>query len=118
MSTVDQTQGQGSFTIEQIRVLLTAIEDGETDVIEHLRPLQRIQDAKDLIRLGEQLLEETVADARAIPAEKKRVVLAEDGAMVLDVQRAADHSQHRYGWDVIGAILGITKQRAHKRFSR
>lgn len=112
----DQIEGQGTFTVAQIRKLLEAIETGEADLPEHARPLQRILDAKDLVRLGEQLLEETVADARAIPAKRKRAVI-EAGNVTLVDQSAADHSQARYGWDVIGAVLGITKQRAHKRFS-
>lgn len=111
----EQIQGQTSITAEQIRGLLAAIEDG-TDVAEHLRPLQRIKDARDLVRLAEQLLEETVADARAIPAKRKRAVL-EAGKVQLVDQSAADHSPARYGWDVIGAVLEISKQRAHKRFS-
>lgn len=117
-ASVDQARGQGSFTMEQIRRLLDAIEDGATDKIEHIRPLQRIADAQDLIRLAEQLLAETVADARAIPAHKRRVVVRDDGDILLVDQPIADHSPHRYGWDAIGAVLGITKQRAHKKFSR
>ena len=108
--------GQASFTAEQIRDLLTAIEAGANDVGEHLRPLQRIKDANDLVRLAEQLVRETVADARAIPADRKRAVL--DGRHVhLVDQRAGDTSSSRYGWDVIGSTLGITKQRAHKKFT-
>ena len=112
----NQIDGQGTFTVAQIRKLLEAIETGEADLPEHARPLQRILDAKDLVGLAEQLLAETVADARAIPAKQKRAVL-EDGNVRLVDQSAADHSQARYGWDVIGAVLGITKQRAHKKFS-
>ena len=113
----DQIQGQGSFTVEQIRRLLEAIETGEADLPEHSRPLQRILDAKDLVRLAEQLLEETVADARSIPAKGKRAIYEDDGSVHLVFQSAADHSQARYGWDSIGGVLGISKQRAHKRFS-
>lgn len=112
----DQSTGQGSITAEQMRGILAAIEAGETDRPEHLRPLQRIKDARDLVHLAEQLLEETVADARAIPAKGKRAVFNE-GNVRLVFQAAADHSKSRYGWDVIGAVLGITKQRAHKKFS-
>lgn len=111
----DQIEGQGSFTIEQIRGLLAAIED-PSDVGEHQRPLQRVKDTRDLVRLAEQLLEETVADARAVPAKGKRAIV-EDGRVHLIFQTAADHSKARYGWDAIGAVLGITKQRAHKKFS-
>ena len=113
---MNQTQGQGSFTVEQIRKLLEAIETGEADLPEHSRPLQRILDAKDLVGLAEQLLEETVADARSIPAKGKRAIF-DEGTVHLIFQSAADHSKSRYGWDVIGAVLGITKQRAHKKFS-
>ena len=114
--TANQIEGQGSLTVEQIRGLLTAIEAGATDVAEHVRPLQRIKDTKDLVRLAEQLLNETVADARAIPAAGKRASLEEGRVVVVD-QTAADKSSSRYGWDVIGAALGISKQRAHKKFS-
>lgn len=113
---MNDTQGQGSFTAEQIRQLLTAIEHGDAEKDEHVRPLQRIVDAADLVRLAEQLLAETVADARAIPAHKKRVVVRDDNVVLVD-QPIADHSPHRYGWDAVGAVLGITKQRAHKKFS-
>lgn len=111
-----QAGGQTSLTAEQIRQLLALIENGDADKDEHVRPLQRIVDAADLVRVAEQLLAETVADARAIPAHKKRVVIR-DGDVLLVDQPIADHSPHRYGWDAIGAVLGITKQRAHKKFS-
>lgn len=111
-----EIEGQTSFTAEQIRQYLELAETFDPDAHPNSRPLRRIKDAAQVLHLAEQLLRETVADARAIPASGKRAIL-ENGHVQLVDQAAADKSSSRYGWDVIGAALGITKQRAHKKYS-
>lgn len=106
------TATQASLTGMQIRALLDEIESPEPTAA---APLQRIRDAAALIERAEALLAEAVADARAVPAEGRRAVVREK-VVSLEKQKPADKSNGRYGWDVIGYALGVSPQRAHKKF--
>lgn len=108
--------GQTTFTGEQIRGLLDMV-DGANGDSRPERPVRRIQEAAQLVKLAEELLRETVADARAIPAEGLRAVVDEDGAVRLVSQAPNDKSRSRYGWDAVGAGLGVSKQRAWKKYA-
>lgn len=101
---------QPSLTGERIRAILARIEDPTTS------PLERIRSAAEVAQASEELIAECVADARQVPGKGRRAAIRA-GKLVAVPKAASDHSAALYGWDVIGWVLGVTKQRAHQRYA-
>ena len=93
----------------------------EAEALEPVSHIERIRAAKRLVDYSEQLLAEVIADARAVPARGIYYTVGADHGyghtMLRREALTSDRSPSRYGWDVIGWALGISKQAAAQRFS-
>lgn len=88
---------------------------------EHVANLAQLEQAKQLMALARDFLQETVHDLRAVTDNKQRVITEQTNEHApprfeLVDRHARDTSTARYGWDVIGAVLGVSAQAAQSRF--
>jgi len=89
---------------------------------QHVVELAQLDQAKQLMELTRDLLQETVHDLRAVNDNKQRVIAEQTSEQApahfkLVERHARDTSTAKYGWDVIGAVLGVSAQAAQSRFS-
>lgn len=119
---------QQTLTSAQITTLIEAIAlDHQRDNsspgqphAEYEQELERVQLASALVSACQRQLAEIVSELRA-QTDRQHIVRAEhdeDGSVrFVERERLAhDRSNRRYGWQVIGAALGVTAQAAQARF--
>lgn len=90
---------------------------------QHVVDIAQLDYAKQLMELTRDFLQEAVHDLRAVIDTKQRVIAEQTkGQAPLHLElvdrHVRDTSTARYGWDVIGAALGVSAQAAQSRFSR
>lgn len=114
---------QTNITMLQIQELLEAINNPDPKITapSYIADLHQLENAKRLMELARDFLQETVHDLRAVQDSKQRVIATttthKNQRFELADRHIRDTSNARYGWDVIGAALGVSAQAAQSRFT-
>ena len=112
-----------TFTTQQARQLLDTLADWTPglDVESDLAALGAVADLHDLVK--HRLTAEVVTDLRSLTAQGFYAEVTPGDAWTrrppkvrLRKRTAADRSNHRWTWDAIGGVLGMSKQAARQRF--